>query len=49
MEAALLRASISVSSMRSGLAVPGDGVAGTFGASEAVGAVFWAGLEVVLV
>ena len=39
MEAALLRASISVSSMRSGLAVPGDGVTGTF----------WAGLEAVLV
>ena len=35
--------------MRSGLAVPGDGVASTSGASAAVGAVLWAGLEVDLV
>ena len=35
--------------MRSGLAVPGDGAAGTSAASEEVGAVLWAGLDVVLV
>ena len=49
MAAALLRASISVSSMRSGLAVPGDDVACTSAASAEVGAVLWAGLAVVLV
>ena len=35
--------------MRSGLAVPGDGVAGTSAALEEVRAVVWAGLEVDLV